>query len=176
MKQCHEQAGERNIYWKELFLLSLLVSPRASGVSLFWALSLTARCYLSRFGSPRMGFDFGRTIHPRMFTAEPVRRLIGDSAVQFTPHHIFEWGAKTAVRTRGWLYELPSGSRNHILELREKMCYRRRDNCMSDIALSTKLHRNQTHGSPARRAAAAAAERSPYPRTAYSTCSLVPVP
>ena len=33
---------------------------------------------------------------PRMFTAEPVRRLRGDSAGQFTPHHILEWGAKTA--------------------------------------------------------------------------------
>ena len=42
---------------------------------------------------------------PRMFTAEPVRRLIGESAVQFTPHHIFEWGAKTCLRTRIELYE-----------------------------------------------------------------------
>ena len=29
----------------------------------------------------------------------------------FTPHHILEWGAKTCLRTRYWLYELPSGSR-----------------------------------------------------------------
>ena len=63
----------------------------------------------------------------------------------FTPHHILEWGAKTAVLTRGWLYELPSGSRNHILELREKICYQRHDNCMSGIALSTKLHRNPAY-------------------------------
>ena len=29
----------------------------------------------------------------------------------FTPHHILEWGAKTCLRTRYRLYELPSGSR-----------------------------------------------------------------
>ena len=27
----------------------------------------------------------------------PLKRLSGESAVQFTPHHIFEWGAKTAL-------------------------------------------------------------------------------
>ena len=41
----------------------------------------------------------------------------------FTPHHILKWGAKTCLRTRIELYELPSGSRNHILELREKGQY-----------------------------------------------------
>ena len=41
----------------------------------------------------------------------------------FTPHHILEWGAKTCLRTCYWLYELPSGSRNHILELREKRLF-----------------------------------------------------
>ena len=46
----------------------------------FVALSLPALCYLYRFGSPRMGFGSGRTYHPRMFTAEPVRRLRGESA------------------------------------------------------------------------------------------------
>ena len=51
-----------------------------------------------------------------MFTAELVRRLSIDSAVQFTPHHILEWGAKTALSDAIELYELPSGSRRHILE------------------------------------------------------------
>ena len=70
-----------------------------------------------------------------MFTAEPVRRLRGESAVQFVPHHILKWGAKTAVRTRSELYELPSGSRNHIPELREKMQLFKRNICMSSYSL-----------------------------------------
>ena len=41
----------------------------------------------------------------------------------FTPHHILEWGAKTALSDAIELYELPSASRNHILELREKERY-----------------------------------------------------
>ena len=89
----------------------------------FGDLSLPAYCYLTCFGSPRMGCVSGRTNHPRMFTAEPVRRLSGDSAEQFTPHHIFEWGAKTALADAIELYELPSGSRRHILERREKLCF-----------------------------------------------------
>ena len=49
----------------------------------------------------------------------------------FTPHHIFEWGAKTCLRTCIELYELLSGSRNHILELREKGRFGGRGRCMS---------------------------------------------
>ena len=121
MQHCCKQARERIYIGGCALFLSPLVSPRASGVCLF----------SMRYHSPRVvillvsglrEWDVFRVgdFLPRMFTAEPVRRLRGKSAEQFTPHHILEWGAKTAVRTRGWLYELPSGSRNHILELREK--------------------------------------------------------
>ena len=127
----------------------------------FGGLSLTAICYLCSFGSPRMGCVSSRTAHPQIFTAEPVRRLSIDSAVQFTPHHILERGAKTALSDAIELYELPSGSRNHILELREKGRSGECSGVMSGIVLSTKLHRNLPHGSPGGAAAAAAAERSP---------------
>ena len=46
----------------------------------FWAVFLTAFRYLTRFGSPRMGCVSSSAIRPRMFTAEPVRRLNIDSA------------------------------------------------------------------------------------------------
>ena len=63
-----------------LDVLSRWTRHEPAAIAVFEGLSLPAYCYLTCFGSPRMGFDSGRTIPPRMFTAEPVRRLRGDSA------------------------------------------------------------------------------------------------
>ena len=61
-------------------VLSRWTRLEPAAIAVFWGFVLPAIRYLTCFGSPRMGFVSGRTIHPRMFTAEPVRRLSGDSA------------------------------------------------------------------------------------------------
>ena len=81
MQHCCKQArGNGYILEVALCFFRRLTRLEPAAFAVFDAVSLTARYYLTCFGSPRMGCDSGRTIPPRMFTAEPVRRLIGDSA------------------------------------------------------------------------------------------------
>ena len=63
-----------------LYDLSRLTRLEPAALLVFGDLSLPYFRYLNRFGSPRMGCVSGRDFHPRMFTAEPVRRLRGESA------------------------------------------------------------------------------------------------
>ena len=153
MRHCCKQARERIYIGSCACRLKSLDSPRASGVCLF----------SMRYHSPRVvillvsGLREWDLVRVGLFTrgCSPPNPFGGSDRLRqnlFTPHHILEWGAKTALADAIWLYELPSGSRNHILELREKSCYLRRNSDMRNIALSTTLHRNQAHGSPERRA------------------------
>ena len=60
---------------RSFYLLSPLVSPRASGAYRGTALPLTLHCYLGRFVVPRAGFCFLRLFAPAM--CSPLRRLRG---------------------------------------------------------------------------------------------------
>ena len=133
----------------------------------FSAISLTAFRYLTRFGSPRMGFVSCRTTHPRMFTAEPVRRLSIDSAELVHAPPYIRVGREDGFCGRAASVTSPPASCGHLsFQARQGLGYGvvtflPHDSTTAKQGQSSTATPLLPHGSPERRAVTAVTERSP---------------
>ena len=182
-----------------LYDSSRLTRHEPAALFVLGTISLPAYCYLTRFGSPRMGCVSSRRFSPadvHRRTRSAAHWRLGRTCSRPT---IYSSGARKRLwRTRGWLYERLSASRRHILERAREVVFwvaqrlGKRDlsaHCGGHLPFQARQglgygatlffpHDSTTakqgashgvtpslpHGSPERRAAATAAERSPYPR------------
>ena len=94
-------------------------------------MSQRLKLYLRRYCSPRnviyavSGLREWDLIRVGLITRgysppNPLKRLSGESAELVHAPPYIRVGRENLFADAIWLYELPSGSRNHILELREK--------------------------------------------------------
>ena len=90
------------ILGRDFRILELLISHRASGAYLGAALPLTLHRYLFRFGVPRAGVCFLRSLSPAV--CSPLRRLRGGFGALPALDHISEPSAGSYPPAAIWLY------------------------------------------------------------------------